>query len=134
MGIEGMLGNGGKVTFGRVGMVGKLGSGGSVGLGREDWVVGNVGNVGCGRVGIFGNGGNVGFGKLGMEGNGGICRRFRAASPTSMPENAKAMKKTKRKFLKEVMLHLQIQLKMLYKKRYFVMFGMRKDKSDPGII
>ncbi|EEF39720.1 conserved hypothetical protein [Ricinus communis] len=110
VGIEGMLGNGGKVTFGRVGMVGKLGSEGSVGLGREGWV---VGNVGCGRDGILGSGGNVGFGKLGTEGNGGICKRFRAASPTSMPENAKAIKKTKRKFLKVAMLHLQIQLKML---------------------
>ena len=61
--IEGMLGNGGKVSFGRVGMMGKLGSGESVGLGREGWV---VGNVGCGRFGILGNGGN-----------GGICRRLR---------------------------------------------------------
>jgi hypothetical protein len=56
-----MLGNGGRVTFEIPGMVGKLGSGGSVGLGIDGWVVGKVGNVGCG--------------KLGTEGRGGICRR-----------------------------------------------------------
>ena len=38
VGIEGMLGRGGKVTFGTVGMVGiagMLGSGGSVGFGSD---------------------------------------------------------------------------------------------------
>ncbi len=35
VGMEGMLGNEGKLTFGIVGMLGKLGSGGRVGLGRE---------------------------------------------------------------------------------------------------
>ena len=57
---------------------------------------------------MLGIGGNVGFGKFGTEGNGGICRRLRAASPTSMPENAKAMKQAIKKVLKEAMLLLQI--------------------------
>jgi hypothetical protein len=71
VGIEGMLGSGGKVTLGRVlGIVGRLGSGGSVGLGREGCA---VGNVGCGSVGIEGIGGNVGLGKLGTEGKGVIA-------------------------------------------------------------
>ncbi|KAH8484114.1 hypothetical protein H0E87_028517, partial [Populus deltoides] len=66
VGIEGMLGSGGKLTLGRVlGIVGRLGSGGSVGLGREGCA---VGNVGCGSVGIEGIGGNVGLGKLGTAG------------------------------------------------------------------
>ncbi|KAG6741462.1 hypothetical protein POTOM_054722 [Populus tomentosa] len=65
VGIEGMLGSGGKVTLGRLGIVGRLGSGGSAGLGMEGCA---VGNVGCGSVGIEGNGGNVGLGKLGTEG------------------------------------------------------------------
>ncbi|CAK7355166.1 unnamed protein product [Dovyalis caffra] len=67
VGIEGMLGSGGKVTLGRPGIVGRLGSGGCV--------VGKVGNVGCGSVGIEGIGGNVGLGKFGTEGKGGNCRR-----------------------------------------------------------
>jgi len=33
------------------------GSGGRARLGKEGWVVGKVGNVGCGSVGIEGNGG-----------------------------------------------------------------------------
>ncbi|KAF2294577.1 hypothetical protein GH714_012747 [Hevea brasiliensis] len=71
LGIEGKLGNGGRVTFGAVGMVGKLGSGGRVGLGKESCVVGEIGNVGCGRAGILGNGD---FDKLGTEGKGGNCK------------------------------------------------------------
>ena len=94
MGIEGMLGSGGKVTLGRLGIVGRLGSGGSVGLGREGCA---VGNVGCGSVGIEGIGGNVGLGKLGTEGKGGNCRSRRAASP---PEIDRAMKRAKIKQLK----------------------------------
>jgi hypothetical protein len=35
VGIEGMLGSGGKVTFGIAGIVGRLGSGGSGGLGSD---------------------------------------------------------------------------------------------------
>ncbi|EEF39724.1 conserved hypothetical protein [Ricinus communis] len=105
VGIEGMLGNGGKVTFGSVGMLGRLGSGGIVGLGREGWIVGKVGNVGCGRVGILGNGGIVGFGKFGTEGKGGICSRLRAANPTSMLENDNTTKKAVRlKELKEAIM------------------------------
>ena len=50
VGIEGMLGSGGRVTFGAVGKVGRvgmLGSGGRApGLGRDGSVVGNVGIVG----------------------------------------------------------------------------------------
>ncbi|XP_050209365.1 uncharacterized protein LOC126660074 [Mercurialis annua] len=97
VGIEGMLGNGGKLNLGRVGMVG---------IGRGGSVVGNVGSVGIGRFGILGKDGNaLGFGKFGNEGKFGICRRLRAASPTSMPENAKAMKKKKAIFLNEGMLY-----------------------------
>jgi hypothetical protein len=51
VGIEGMLGSGGKVTLGIAGIVGRLGSGGSVGLG------------------------SVGLGKFGREGKLGNCRR-----------------------------------------------------------
>jgi len=91
-----MLGNGGRVTFGMLGMVGKLGSGGSVGLGRDGWVVGKVGNVGCGRLGVVGKGG-----KFGTEGRVGICRRWRAARTTWMFENDRAMKKMRMKHLKE---------------------------------
>ena len=98
VGIEGMLGSGGKVTLGRLGIVGRLGSGGSEGLGREGCV---VGNVGCGSVGIEGIGGNVGLGKFGTEGKGGNCRRLRAASP---PKNDKAMKRAKKVHLKVAML------------------------------
>ncbi|CAK7323544.1 unnamed protein product [Dovyalis caffra] len=101
VGSEGMLGNGGKVTFGMLGMAGKLGSGGSVGLGRDGWVVGKVGNVGWGRVGIVGKGGKVGFGKFGAVGRGGVCRRWRAAKETWTFENDKAMKKARMKHLKE---------------------------------
>ncbi|CAK7323543.1 unnamed protein product [Dovyalis caffra] len=93
-GIDGMLGSGGKVTFGTVGMVGKLGSGGNVGLGRDGWVVGKVGNVG-----LVGKGGNVGLGKFGTEGRGGNWRRWRAAKATLMLEKAKAMEKAKMKHL-----------------------------------
>ena len=82
-----MLGNGGRVTFEIPGMVGKLGSGGSVGLGIDGWVVGKVGNVGCG--------------KLGTEGRGGICRSWRAARTTWMFENDRAMKKVRMKHLKK---------------------------------
>lgn len=48
VGIDGMPGSGGRVTFGMVGMVfGRLGSGGSaVGLGRVGCTVGRVGRVG----------------------------------------------------------------------------------------
>ncbi|KAJ9174953.1 hypothetical protein P3X46_013546 [Hevea brasiliensis] len=98
LGIEGMLGSGGKVTFGTAGRVGKLGSGSRVGLG---WVVGKVGNVGCGRFGIVGNGGSVGIGKLGTEGKGGNCKRLQAAKLISMLENDKGMKKARMKLLKE---------------------------------
>jgi hypothetical protein len=91
-----MLGNGGRVTFGILGMVGKLGSGGSVGLGRDGGVVGKVGNVGCGRLGVVGKGG-----KFGTEGRVGICRRWRAATTTWMFENDRAMKKMRMKHLKE---------------------------------
>ncbi|KAF2294196.1 hypothetical protein GH714_008146 [Hevea brasiliensis] len=98
LGIEGMLGSGGKVTFGTAGRVAKLGSGGRVGLG---WVVGKVGNVGWGRFGIVGNGGSVGIGKLGIEGKGGNCKRLRAAKLISMLENDKAVKKARMKLLKE---------------------------------
>ncbi|KAJ9175194.1 hypothetical protein P3X46_013772 [Hevea brasiliensis] len=100
-GIEGKLGNGGRVTFGAVGMVGKLGSGGRVGLGKEGCVVGEIGNVGCGRAGIVGNGGNVDFDKLGTEGKGGNCKRLRAAKPISALENEKTTKKEMMKQLKE---------------------------------
>ncbi|KAA8530769.1 hypothetical protein F0562_005463 [Nyssa sinensis] len=54
-------GNGGSVTFGRVGMIG------NVGFGRDGiWVLGRGGNVGFGRVGAVGN---VGSGVLGNGGN-----------------------------------------------------------------
>ena len=72
VGIEGMLGSGGKVTLGTAGIVGMLGSGGKVGFGREGRA---VGKVGCGGVDTEGNGGNVGLGKFGS------CRRWRPASP-----------------------------------------------------
>ncbi|KAG6742608.1 hypothetical protein POTOM_053529 [Populus tomentosa] len=72
VGIEGMLGSGGKVTLGRPDIVGRLGSGGSVYV---------VGNVGCGSAGIEGIGCNVGLGKLGTKDKGGNCRSCRAASP-----------------------------------------------------
>ncbi|KAJ6696830.1 hypothetical protein OIU85_003207 [Salix viminalis] len=94
VGSEGMFGNGGKVTFGRLGMVGKLGSGGNVGLGRDGWVVGRVGmagkggNVGLGRDGwVVGRVGMVGKG--GTDGSGGNWRRWRAATATLMPEKTK---------------------------------------------
>ena len=90
-----MLGNGGKATFGTAGIVGKLGSGGRVGLGRDDWVMGKVGKLGCGRVGMVGKGGNVGFGKFVTAGRGGNCRRWRAAKPPLMLENDKAKKKVR---------------------------------------
>jgi len=99
-----MLGRGGKVTFGtvgKVGMVGMLGSGGSVGLGRDGWVVGKVGNVGCGRFGIEGNGG------IGILGNGGNWRRWRAAMLTFMLENVRAMNKAKIKLLQEAITRIQ---------------------------
>ena len=80
VGIEGMLGSGGRLNFGRPGMVGKLG------IGRDGWVVGNVGSVGCGRFGLEGNGGSV-----------GSCRRLRAAKLTSMLEIVKTTMKAKNK-------------------------------------
>ena len=84
LGIEGMLGNGGNVSLGTEGIVvGMLGIGGNVGLGSDGCV---VGKVGCGSVG--------------MVGMFGICSRLRAAKPTSMPENDKAMKKANMKHLK----------------------------------
>ncbi|KAF9661624.1 hypothetical protein SADUNF_Sadunf19G0088200 [Salix dunnii] len=89
-----MLGNGGKLTFGRLGMVGKLGSGGNVGLGRDGWVVG--------KVGMVGKGGNVGLGIFaGTDGRGGNWRSWRAARATLMPEKTKAMEKAMMKNLKE---------------------------------
>ncbi|KAF5733268.1 glycine alanine and asparagine-rich protein-like [Tripterygium wilfordii] len=130
LGIEGMLGNGGNVTFGIVGILGILGSGGRDGRGSDgivgivgcgsDGIVGIVGCgsdgivgiVGCGSdgiVGIVGCGsdgivGIVGCGSDGIFGRGGkfgICRRLRAARPTSMLENAKAMKKAIKKYLQQ---------------------------------
>ncbi|CAK7355162.1 unnamed protein product [Dovyalis caffra] len=100
VGIEGMLGSGGKVTLGTAGIVGRLGIGGTVTLGTAGTagIVGRLGSgrkLGCGRVGIEGIGGNVGLGKLGN------CRRLRAASP---PENDNAMKRAKIKQLKLAML------------------------------
>ncbi|KAF2318233.1 hypothetical protein GH714_003447 [Hevea brasiliensis] len=86
--------NRGKVTFGIAGMVGKLGNRGKVGLGKEDWVIGMVGNVGCGRVGIVGN---AGFGKLDTNGKGGNGKRLQVAKPRSMLENDKVMKKGRMK-------------------------------------
>ena len=66
VGIEGMLGKGGWVTFGAVGkegMFGKIRSGGrDPVLGKDGWVVSNVGTEGCGRVGRDGNGGSVALG------------------------------------------------------------------------
>lgn len=53
-GSDGMLGGGGKVSFGTVDMVRKLGSGGNKGLDRDGRVVGKVGNVGLGRLGTEG--------------------------------------------------------------------------------
>ena len=85
VGIEGMLGSGGRLNFGRPGMVGKLG------IGRDGWVVGNVGTVGCGRFGLEGNGGSVG--------SVGSCRRLRAAKLTSMLEIVKTTTKAKNKHL-----------------------------------
>ena len=85
VGIEGMLGSGGRLNFGRPGMVGKLG------IGRDGWVVGNVGTVGCGRFGLEGNGGSVG--------SVGSCRRLRAAKLTSMLEIVKTTTKAKNKYL-----------------------------------
>lgn len=71
VGIEGILGSGGRVA---VGTVGKVGSGGSApGFGRDGWVVGNAGIFGCGRFGINGNGGSA---VLGRVGSGGNCRRW----------------------------------------------------------
>nr|XP_034903197.1 uncharacterized PE-PGRS family protein PE_PGRS3-like [Populus alba] len=55
VGIEGMLGSGGKVTLGAAGIVGMLGSGGKVGFGSEGRA---VGKVGCGSGGTEGNGGS----------------------------------------------------------------------------
>lgn len=57
--MEGILGRGGIVSFGREGMVGIEGSGGIVGFGKDGCVVGNVGNEGCGSVGIEGKGGKA---------------------------------------------------------------------------
>lgn len=66
VGIEGMLGNGGRVTFGAEGKFGKLGSGGSVPrFGKDGWVVGKFGSVGCGRLGIEGNDGIAVPGRVG---------------------------------------------------------------------
>jgi hypothetical protein len=108
VGSVGMLGSGGKVALGTtVGSVGMLGSGGREGLGSEGcWVVGKVGNVGCGRDGIEGNGGNAGLGKLGTEGKGGNCRRWRAASPR---ESDTAMKRAKMKQLRLAILMLSLK-------------------------
>ncbi|KAK4846325.1 hypothetical protein QYF36_015852 [Acer negundo] len=80
-----MLGSGGRLNFGRPGMVGKLG------IGRDGWVLGNVGSVGCGRFGIEGNGGSV-----------GSCRRLRAPRLTSMLEIDKTTTKAKNKQLEEM--------------------------------
>ncbi|KAJ0040226.1 hypothetical protein Pint_27671 [Pistacia integerrima] len=66
---RGVDGNGGSVTLGVAGMVG------NVGCGKDGiWVLGKGGSVGFGSVGCVGsvgNGGNVAFGKFGTEGNGG---------------------------------------------------------------
>ncbi|KAF2318234.1 hypothetical protein GH714_003415 [Hevea brasiliensis] len=73
---------------------GKARNRGKVGLGKEDWVIGMVGNVGCGRVGIVGN---AGFGKLDTNGKGGNGKRLQVAKPRSMLENDKVMKKGRMK-------------------------------------
>ncbi|KAK8501276.1 hypothetical protein V6N11_057363 [Hibiscus sabdariffa] len=84
VGIVGMDGN-----------VGMLGSGGrAAGLGNDGCV---VGNVGCGRMGIDGNGGRVTPGKV-----GGIWSRWRAASPTLMFDNDRAMRMANTKKLEDV--------------------------------
>ncbi|KAB1993838.1 hypothetical protein ES319_D13G060000v1 [Gossypium barbadense] len=47
VGIEGMFGNGGNV----IGKVGRVVGNGILGNGKDGCVVGNVGIVGCGRLG-----------------------------------------------------------------------------------
>ncbi|KAI5558356.1 hypothetical protein BDE02_17G035200 [Populus trichocarpa] len=105
LGIEGMLGSGGKLALGTpVGSVGMLGSGGKLTFGTAG-IVGIVGKVGCGRDGIEGNGGNAGLGRFGN------CRRLRAASP---PKNDKEMKRDKIRHLKAAMLVMFQGLTRLY--------------------
>ncbi|KAJ6291562.1 hypothetical protein OIU76_023604 [Salix suchowensis] len=81
-----MFGNGGKVTFGRLGIVGKLGSGGNAGWGWQA-------KAAMWALGIFG----------GTDGSGGSWRSWRAARATLMPEKTKAMEKAAMKNLKEAM-------------------------------
>ncbi|KAK3184960.1 hypothetical protein Dsin_032246 [Dipteronia sinensis] len=95
-----MVGSGGRLNFGRPGMVGKLG------IGRDGWVVGNVGSVGCGRFGIEGNGGSV-----------GSCRRLRAARLTSMLEIVKTTTKAKNKHLSQVIKNLWLAYAYTWKER-----------------
>ncbi|KAL5725701.1 hypothetical protein ACHQM5_008817 [Ranunculus cassubicifolius] len=95
--VVGMDDNGGKVTFGIVGIVvgkGKDGMGG-----RVVGMVGNVGfgSVGLGNVGIVGSGGNVGSGTVGTTGKagvGGVSKRCRDAITRVMLENDIATNKS----------------------------------------
>ena len=101
----GMRGNGGKGPFG---MGGKpLGSGGSV-QGLKVWDVGHFDPEWECCLCL-------------CESECCLCRRLRAASPTSMPENAKAMQQaTMKNFLKEAMLLLHIELIDVEAKRYLL--------------
>ncbi|KAE8665327.1 hypothetical protein F3Y22_tig00112632pilonHSYRG00027 [Hibiscus syriacus] len=114
--VVGIVGIGGIASFGRVGNVGMLGSGGRApGLGNDGCVVGNVGMLGSGgrALGLGNDGcivGNVGCGRLGIDGRGGsttpgnvggIWRRRRAATPTMIFDNDKAMIMAKKEQLVE---------------------------------
>ncbi|GLT99450.1 hypothetical protein SLE2022_168880 [Rubroshorea leprosula] len=105
VGIEGTEGIGGGVTVGAGGRVGCGIEGLLVGGGSVPGGVGRDGVVSGGVVGMNGNGGSGIVGKLGMVGRNGSCRRCRAARPTFMPENDKAMKNNaKIRRLKEAIL------------------------------
>jgi hypothetical protein len=116
-GNEFMAGSGGRVNFGRFGIVGRDGIVGIV-VGN---VVGNGGRVGN-VVGIGGRVGNVGFGKVGAAGV--VCRRLRAASPMSMPEKEIAMKK---KANMMDLLKNDIDLQRIFALRLFSVCAYSKD-------
>uniref|UniRef100_A0A6N2M3J6 Uncharacterized protein n=1 Tax=Salix viminalis TaxID=40686 RepID=A0A6N2M3J6_SALVM len=84
VGSEGMFGNGGKVTFGRLRHGGEARKWRQC---RDGWVVGRVGMVGKG----------------GTDGSGGNWRSWRAATATLLPEKTNAKEKATMKNLKEAM-------------------------------
>lgn len=112
VGILGMAGSGGSVTFGSVGGRG----GNAAGFGKVCGAVGSVGRVmagnggsaaGLGMVGIGGRA--VGLGRVGMVGRavggsvgsdgiaGCACNRLRAAIVTWTPESENAMTRERRR-------------------------------------